>query len=121
MQAPRVTFEKILRPALAIVFIMSYWATYPHSTPAAAAQPTTVVIHETPCHYRERIARHIPAYSVYEGKGEMAYVYAHLNGTTPDAELADFWAALDACDVNEPVAKWDWDAMYTVGVEFLGD
>jgi hypothetical protein len=93
----------------------------PPPVPAATAQHRTQVNHyETPCDYRERMARGIPAYSVDTSKGLMAYVRAHLvDGTTPDAELADYWAALDACDANEPVAKWNWEGMILTHAEFL--
>lgn len=90
--------------------------------PAADASQgrTQVRNYETPCQHRERVARGIPAYSVHEGRGLMAYVYAHLDGDTPDAQLADFWAALDECDRTQPVARWDWDSMVLTSVEYLG-
>lgn len=76
--------------------------------------------YETPCEYRERRARGIPAYSVHPGRGLMSYVYAHLDGTTPDAELADFWAATRECRRTEPVARWDFGSMILVSVEYIG-
>lgn len=88
---------------------------------AEAAQGRTQVNnYETPCDYRERTARGIPAYSVHPGRGLMAYVDAHLDGSTPDAQLADFWAALDECDRTDPVPRWSWDQMILTGVEYLG-
>jgi hypothetical protein len=88
---------------------------------AQAAKPTRVNHYETPCDLRERTTRGIPAYSVDDSKGLMAYVWEHLDENyVPDAELADYWAALDACDVNEPVAKWDFDNMILVSVEYIG-
>jgi hypothetical protein len=102
----------------AVAAILGLFATAPA---AEAAQGRTQVNHyETPCDNRERVARGIPAYSVHEGRGLMAYVRAHLDGDTPDAELADYWAALDACDRNHPVARWDWDHMILTHVEYLG-
>lgn len=86
----------------------------------AAPGRTQVNMYETPCEQRERVARGIPPYSVHEGRGLMAYVYAHLDGTTPDAQLADFWAALDECDRNHPVPRWAWDQLVLVNVEYLG-
>lgn len=93
----------------------------PPAVSAATAQHRTQVNHyETPCYLRERVARGIPAYSVDDTKGLMAYVWAHLDDNyVPDAELADYWEALDACRANEPVAKWDWDNMILTHVEYL--
>lgn len=87
---------------------------------AQAAKPTRVNIYETPCELRERTARGIPAYSVDDTKGLMAWTYARLDGTTPTPELRDYWEALDDCRANEPVAKWDWDNMILVDVEYIG-
>jgi hypothetical protein len=87
---------------------------------AQAAKPTRVNHYETPCELRVRTERNIPAYSVDPSRGLMAYVHAHLNGSTPDAELRDYWDALDACDRDEPVAKWDFDNMILVDVEYIG-
>lgn len=81
---------------------------------------TQVNHYETPCDLRERLARGIPAYSVHEGRGLMAYVWEHLDENyVPDAELADYWAALDTCDINEPVAKWDFENMVLTHIEFI--
>lgn len=93
----------------------------PPAVSAATAQHRTQVNHyETPCDYRERVARGIPAYSVDPSKGLMPYVWAHLDeNNVPDAELADYWAALDACDASEPVARWDFDNMVLTHVEYL--
>jgi hypothetical protein len=111
---------KIIRIfALSLIIILTTLGTGPSSAEAAQGR-TRVNIYETPCYQREREARGIPRYSVHEGRGLMAYVYAHLDGTTPDAQLADFWDALDACRRNEPVARWDWPNMVLVGVEYLG-
>lgn len=92
------------------------------TTPASiSAAPTRVNHYETPCELRERTARNIPTYSVDHSKGLIAYVWEHLDENyVPDAELADYWAALDACDVNEPVAQWDFDNMILVNVEYIG-
>ena len=88
---------------------------------AQAAKPTRVNSYETPCELRERTARGIPVYSVDPNKGLMAYTYAHMDESfVPDAELRDYWEALDACDRNEPVAKWDFDNMILVNVEYIG-
>lgn len=95
------------------------------ATPPASAQPDdprrpTVVNHyETPCYYRERVARGIPAYSIDRSRGLMAYVDAHLDGETPDAELAEFWAALRDCRRLEPVARWDWPNMIMTHREYI--
>lgn len=86
----------------------------------AAQGRTRVNTYETPCEQRERVARGIPPLSVHEDRGLMAYVYAHLDDRTPDAQLADYWAALDRCDRNHPVPKWAWDQMVLVNVEYLG-
>lgn len=90
--------------------------------PASAAPQgaNQVNSYESPCYQRERVARGIPALSVHEGRGLIAYVRAHLHGTTPDAQLADYWAALEACDRNEPVGRWDWGSMVLVRTEYLG-
>lgn len=105
--------------ALSLIIILTTLGTGASSAEATQGR-TRVNIWETPCHLRERVARGIPRYSVHEGRGLMAYVYAHLDGTTPDAELADFWAATRACRRNEPVAKWDHANMVLVGVEYIG-
>jgi hypothetical protein len=111
---------KIIRIfALSLIIILTTLGTGPSSAEAAQGR-TRVNIYETPCYQREREARGIPRYSVHEGRGLMAYVSAHLDGDTPDAELADYWAALDACDRNHPVARWDWDHMILTHVEYLG-
>lgn len=107
---------------LSIIIFIADMLCGPSSSVAAAegAQaPTQVNNYETPCHYRERVSRGIPAYSVHGG-GLLAYVDRHLDGRTPDAELADFWAALDACDRNEAVGRWDWDSMILTSVQYLG-
>lgn len=109
---------KIIRIFLALGLVALFLTTSASASPAAS--PTVVNNYETPCHHRERVNRGIPAYSVHPGRGLMAYVHAHLEGTRPDAELADFWAALDACDRNEPVARWAWQDMVLTSVEHLG-
>lgn len=99
----------------AVLMIMASMA------PASAAQQATQVnTYESPCYQRERVARGIPALSAHEGRGLVAYVRAHLHGTTPDAQLADYWKALEACDRNEPVGRWDWGSMVLVRTEHLG-
>jgi hypothetical protein len=112
------------RTVMAVAMLTVALPVYLHSQPAPevdAAAPTQVLHYETPCYYRERTERGIPAYSVDASKGELAYVRAHLNGSTPDAELADYWAALDACDQVEPVALWNWSGMVLVGTEAIGN
>ena len=111
---------KIIRIFVSALIVAMITLTTGASSAEATQGRTRVNIYETPCYQREREARGIPRYSVHEGRGLMAYVYTHLDGTTPDAQLADFWDALDACRRNEPVAKWDWGAMVLVGVEYLG-
>lgn len=84
---------------------------------ASTAAPTQVHHYESPCYLRERTARGIPASTLDDNTGLAAYVRQHLRGSTPDAELADYWAALDRCRENEPVGKWAWDSMILVSVE----
>jgi len=116
------------RDVLAVVMLTVALPLYLHvqeeTTPAHRAEtaaPTQVQHYETPCYYRERTKRGIPAYSVDASKGELAYVRQHLNGNTPDAELADYWAALAECRRDEPVGKWNWDGMVLVGTEMIGN
>lgn len=82
---------------------------------AAAAQPTVVNHYETPCYFRERTARGIPALSVHQDRGLLAWERSHA-GTEA---AADYHAALRVCDANEPVGKWDWDSMILVDTETL--
>lgn len=111
---------KIIRIfALSLIIVLTTLWTGASSAPAAQGR-TRVNTYETPCHYRERVARGIPRPSVHEDRGLMVYVRAHLNGSHPDGPLADYWSALAACDRNEPVARWDWSAMVLVNVEYLG-
>jgi hypothetical protein len=111
---------KIIRVAAVAALLAVLAVLMPASSADATQGATEVYNYETPCHHRERVARGIPAYSVHEGRGLMAYVRAHLNGSVPDAQLADFWAALDACDRDHPVARWAWSSMVLVSVERLG-
>lgn len=108
------------------VFILMLAATYlplgytlwgPTDTPAASAQQgTTQVRHyETPCYFRERTNRGIPALSVHQDRGLLAWERSHA-GT---AAAADYHAALTACDANEPVGKWDWASKVLVSTETL--
>jgi hypothetical protein len=91
---------------------------YGEASPASVPQPTTVISHENSCYYQARVSRNIPAYSVDQSKGLLAYTRRHLHGSTPDAELADYWQALRACDaVANPAAKWNWNNMYVVNTE----
>lgn len=105
--------------ALSLITVLTTLGTGASSA-EATQERTQVNIYESPCYQREREARGIPRYSVHEGRGLVAYVHAHLNGNTPDAELADYWAALDACRRDHPVPRWDFGSMVLVGVEYLG-
>lgn len=90
-------------------------------TVVTAQGRTKVNFYETPCELRERTQRGIPAPSLSAHYGENAWVLAHLDGNTPDALLADYWAALDACDRYEPVAQWNWGGRVVVNVEYIGN
>lgn len=81
----------------------------------SALQLTRVNNYETPCYKREREARGIPMYSVHESRGYMKWYKD--NWGTP--EWSDWNRAAAACDSNEPVAKWDWDSMVLVSVEYI--
>lgn len=111
---------KIIRLIAVAILLVVIMASIPSSTTAESKGATRVTTYETPCQHRERLARGIPAYSVHEGAGLMAYVHTHLHGGVPDQALAEYWRALDACDRDEPVARWDWDNMVVARVEYLG-
>lgn len=121
MRAPKLTFEKIFRPALAMVLIVIYWATYPHTMAETEAAGATVISHyESACYYQARTERNIPALSYRSNTGLIGWTKQHLNGSTPDATLANYWAALRTCDATAPVAKFNWDGMYLAGMETIG-
>lgn len=85
---------------------------------ADAVAPTSVNHYESPCQFQARTSRDIPAYSVHPGQGLLAWTRQHLRGSTPDAELADYWGAMDACKATDP-GKFQWDQMILVDVEYL--
>lgn len=86
---------------------------------SSADAATRVDTYESPCYHRERVARGIPAYSVHENRGLMAYVRAHLHGSVADGQLADYWRALAACNRNEPVSRWAWGSMVLVRIDYI--
>jgi hypothetical protein len=83
--------------------------------PAGSAVTTTAVYtYESPCYLTVRTERSIPALSAYPDRGLIAWTKAHMHGSTPDAQLAEYWEALDTCDNVSPVAHYDWDHMVLV-------
>lgn len=107
-----------MRTALALVASLLLAATPPASV-AQTSAPTVVNVYEPPCYQRERVLRDVPAYSVDPTRGELAYVRRHLVNGTPDAELADYWAALRRCDAREPIGRFDWSRLRLVRTETI--
>lgn len=101
----KLTAEQIIRPLLAIVFIVAYFVTQPAR--ADAAQPGSINYYETPCQTAAREAHGVPV----TNEAYATYLAAHLHGDQPDAELQAYWDAANACP--QP-AKFDFDNMILV-------
>lgn len=98
-----------------VVALPAYLHTHQHEAPPwpVAAATTTVRHWETPCLFRERTARGIPAYSVDETKGYMRWY--RDNWGTP--AWHNWNTAATTCERNEPVDKWDTSRMVLANVE----
>jgi hypothetical protein len=116
MNVPRVTFEQIVRPLLAIVIIFAFSG----SLTQTAAATTEVRFYELPTSVRdarqacyEQAARDndIP-------DGQAAYeAWWAVNQGTPAEQR---WTAqFEACKVVNPMpgGKWNWDGMTLVRTE----
>lgn len=121
---PRPTFEQVLRPLLAAVFIIAFWANYPASSSAVASEPYTGPItvrtydfpqHEKDaaqaCYDTEREARGIPS-------GRNAYI-TWWNANKGTQAQIEWSAAFKACqDANLwQKGKWNWSNMILVKEE----
>lgn len=105
----KLTVEQIVRPLLAIVFIVAYFATQPAR--ADAAQSGGEIRHyESTCQTQAREAHGVPV----DNDAYAAYVAEHLHGEVADAELQAYWDAFNACP---PAAKFDFGSMTLVHVE----
>lgn len=120
---PRPTFEQVFRPALAMVFILIFWATYPHNTSAETEPytgPITVRTYAFPqseqdaadaCYDTEREARGIP-------EERNAYI-AWWNANKGTEAQQDWSAAFKACQDQNlwKQGKWNWGSMLLVKEE----
>lgn len=113
--------RRVFVTMLAVTYLPLGYVLYGWGEPAAAPAPTETVVnhYESPCAREARVSRNIPQVTVDSSTGLAAYVQAHLQGSTPDAELADYWAALDHCDATQPVAKFDYAHLYLVSSEVV--
>ena len=119
MEMPKVTFEQIARPLVAILFLVMFSGAV--ATQAAGDAPTTFYHYELPqsvqdarqaCYEQAAEDRDIP-------QGDQYIVWWNANkGTSAQHEWT---VAFEACkDANPmPGGKWNWDGMTLVGIEEL--
>lgn len=120
---PRPTFEQVLRPLLAAVFIISFWTVMPDSSSAVSEPytgPITVRTYDFPqsekdavqaCYATEREARGVPS-------GRNAYIewWNTHKGTQAQIEWsAAFKACQDATLWQK--GKWNWANMVLIKEE----
>lgn len=104
----KLTVEQIARPALAIVFILIYWATHtPAPVGTTERQDTGVINHyETQCQKDAREQYGVPL----ANEASAQWQRDHLD--TPEGTAYN--KAATACPSP---AKWDFDNMIFVGTE----
>jgi len=119
---PRPTVEQIVRPALAIVLILIFWATYPHTDASSDPYtgPITVRTYAFPvaeldaseaCIQTERETRNIP--------GERNAYLSWWNANAGTVERAEWSAAYKSCQDQHlwTNGKWNWDSLVLVKEE----
>lgn len=110
---------RTIRKALTLLAVAVLALAGPASDAAAQVHHTRVNWYETPCELRVRQQHGVPEPRV-DGSGMVAWVRSHIiNGNKVDATLAAFNRDSDWCDEHQPVARWDWDRMILIHVEWL--
>jgi hypothetical protein len=103
-----ITFEKVLRPALAAVFILIYWTTHTPDPVGTTHEQEGGVInyYETKCQKDARETYGVPL----NNEASAQWQREHLN----TSEGRAYNEAAAACPSP---AKWDFDNMILVGTE----
>lgn len=119
---PRPTFEQVFRPLLAIVFILAFWATYPHAdattepytgpiTVRTYAFPETELANARLCIDAEREARGIPdernAYLVWWNENKGTETQREWSAAHARCKDQHFWKQ----------GKWNWTSLVLVKEE----
>lgn len=118
MNIPKVTVGQIIRPLLALIFIVSGGGVFALSADAA---PTTVYHYQLPknvvdarqvCFEHVASVRHIPSGDAY-----ITWWNTH-KGTAAQREWT---AAFEQCKIDNPMpgGKWNWDGMTLVSTEVI--